>query len=160
MYDVLDICRYVIKYSNEKGYGISHLKLQKVLYFIQVYFLCFSPDKKPCFREKIEAWNFGPVVQKVYQVYKQYGSCNIPFMPSYLVYDPEKMVNVKRVKYDDTSIKRHDKSIINSVIDKFSGYSATDLVTLTHNQAPWKDAYEQGKNNEITHDAIRKYFNA
>lgn len=34
-YDVLEICRHVINYSNEKDYGISNLKLQKVLYLIQ-----------------------------------------------------------------------------------------------------------------------------
>lgn len=31
-YDVLEVCRHVINYSNEKEYGISNLKLQKVLY--------------------------------------------------------------------------------------------------------------------------------
>ena len=38
-YKVLDVCRHVINYSNEHDYGISNLKLQKVLYFIQAYFL-------------------------------------------------------------------------------------------------------------------------
>ena len=38
-YDVLEVCRHVINYSNEQDYGISNLKLQKVLYFIQAYFL-------------------------------------------------------------------------------------------------------------------------
>ena len=38
-YKVLDVCKYVIDYSNEKEYGISNLKLQKILYFIQAYFL-------------------------------------------------------------------------------------------------------------------------
>ena len=28
-YDVLEVCRHVINYSNEQGYGISNLKLQK-----------------------------------------------------------------------------------------------------------------------------------
>ena len=33
-YNVLDVCRHVINYSNEQNYGISNLKLQKILYFI------------------------------------------------------------------------------------------------------------------------------
>ena len=40
MYNVLDVCRHVINYSNEKDYGISNLKLQKILYFIQAYKHC------------------------------------------------------------------------------------------------------------------------
>lgn len=38
-YNALDVSQYVIKYSNEQDYGISNLKLQKILYFIQAYFL-------------------------------------------------------------------------------------------------------------------------
>ena len=49
--------------------------------------------------------------------------------------------------------------MINAVVDKFANYSATDLVTLTHRQAPWADAYVPHMNNEITIEAIRKYFN-
>ena len=38
MNNVLDVCRYIINYSNKKDYGISNLKLQKILYFIQAFF--------------------------------------------------------------------------------------------------------------------------
>ena len=47
-----------------------------------------------------------------------------------------------------------------TVVDKFSGYSATDLVALTHRQSPWMNAYAPYRNNEITLDAIKEYFNA
>lgn len=52
-YKVLDVCRYVIDYSNEKEYGISNLKLQKILYFIQAYFLIKQPSRC-CFDDRIE----------------------------------------------------------------------------------------------------------
>ena len=45
------------------------------------------------------------------------------------------------------------------VVDKFADYAAADLVWLTHRQAPWKEAYTPKKNNEITIEAIRRYFN-
>lgn len=38
-YNVLDICRHIINYSDEKDYGVSNLKLQKLLYFVQAYFM-------------------------------------------------------------------------------------------------------------------------
>lgn len=46
--------------------------------------------------------------------------------------------------------------MINAVVDKFADYTATDLVTLTHNQATWKNAYVSRMNNEITIEAIRE----
>ena len=55
MYNVLDICRYIINYSDDKGYGISNLKLQKVLYFIQAYFVSYTEKKEPCFIDEKEA---------------------------------------------------------------------------------------------------------
>lgn len=38
-YDVKEVCRHIINYSNEHNYDISNLKLQKLLYFIQANFL-------------------------------------------------------------------------------------------------------------------------
>lgn len=157
-YNVLDVSRHVINYSNEKDYGISNLKLQKVLYFIQAYFLTNVENGTPCFREKIEAWDFGPVVPEAYREYKQYGSTNIPTMISFIDFDVEDIWNSERKLYETDIISETDGRLMNEVVDKFSDFSATDLVTLTHNQAPWKEAYVPYMNNEITVEAIKRYF--
>ena len=158
-YKVLDVCRHVINYSNERDYGISNLKLQKILYFIQAYFLMTKKDHTRCFDENIEAWDFGPVVPEAYREYKQYGSGDIPTIESYILFDENNMWNSKRIEFEDTIIVDEDKVLIDKVIDKFAGYSATDLVSLTHRQSPWIDAYTPYQNNKITIDAIREYFN-
>lgn len=154
MYDVLDVSRFVINYSNEKGYGVSNLKLQKILYFIQAFFLLNKNE--PCFDEDIEAWDFGPVVPKVYREYKRYGSCDIPTIKSY--YDSSDFWNSERIKYRDDIINKYDKELIMDVIDEFSDYSATALVQLTHKQKPWRDAYKPYENRVITNESIRSYF--
>lgn len=159
LYNVLDVSRYAINYSNENDYGISNLKLQKILYFIQAFFLTNTPDGRPCFRERIEAWDFGPVVPEAYREYKQYGSANIPVMLSFVDFHDDDIWKSERKLFDSNVISDEHKAMINAVVDKFANYSATDLVTLTHRQAPWKDAYVPYMNNEITIDAIREYFN-
>lgn len=148
-YKVLDVCRHVINYSNKRDYGISNLKFQKILYFIQAYFLIEKKDNTTCFDEKIEAWNFGPVVPKAYLEYKQYGSCDIPTIKSYIIFNKDNMENFKRVEFKDTIITDDDKALIDKVVDKFADYSATNLVALTHRQSPWIDAYAPYQNNEI-----------
>lgn len=35
MVDIIDLCEYIIYYSNIKDHGMSCLKLQKILYFLQ-----------------------------------------------------------------------------------------------------------------------------
>lgn len=158
LYNALDVSRYVINYSNDKDYGISNLKLQKILYFIQAYFLISTPDGSPCFEEKIEAWDFGPVVPVVYHEYKQFGSTDIPPVLSYIEFDEDNIWNSERKRFDSAIIASNHKTMINAVVDQFADYSATDLVALTHNQAPWVDAYVPRMNNEITLEAIKEYF--
>lgn len=156
MYNVLDVCRYVINYSNDKNYGISNLKLQKLLYFIQAFFIKCTSDI--CFREKIEAWEFGPVVPEAYREYKQYGSGNIPRISAYVEINNENIWNSKVREYNSDIIKEDDKQLINMVIDGFADYTATDLVEITHNQSPWIESYVPYMNNEITPQMLKEYF--
>ena len=158
MYRVLDVSRYVINYSNRQDYGVSNLKLQKLLYFIQAYFLMNSKNNEPCFRERIEAWDFGPVVPVAYREYKQYGSTDIPSIDSYINFDADDPWGSSMIEYNESCISDEDKKLIEAVVIKLSDFSATDLVKITHNQAPWKDVYVQYQNNEITTDAMKDYF--
>ena len=140
MYDVLTIASYIVKYSWEKGYSLSNLKLQKLLYFIQAQFLVSK--KQACFNQDIEAWEYGPVVPAVYQKYKMYGGASIP-------YAGEKTTQ---------TIESSDEKLIDRVIDYCSKYTASYLVAVTHAQNPWKDVYVPNMSNVISKDSIKKFF--
>lgn len=155
-YNALDIARYVINYSSDKGYSMSNLKLQKVLYFIQVWFLI--KKSKQCFKEEIQAWDFGPVVPIVYREFKSYGSSNLPKIKTFIGYDDD-FWKSKIIEYNDDFLSERDKQAINHIVDALAKFSTTYLVELTHKQTPWKDAYAQGKNTPITIESIRGYFN-
>jgi uncharacterized phage-associated protein len=159
MYKVLDICRFVINYCNDNDYSLSNLKLQKILYFIQAYYLSNTDSKQPCFSEKIEAWVFGPVVPVAYHEFKQFGNTNIPRISNYIVYDESNFWDSKIKVYDDSNIDDVDKNTIRRIVDKFANFSTTSLVNITHRQTPWLTSYKKGENNEITIESIRSYFN-
>ena len=159
MNKVLDVCRYVINYSNDQDYGVSNLKLQKLLYFIQAYFMIKSKNKESCFEETIEAWDFGPVVPVAYHAYKHYGSTDIPSVDSYINFDLDDPWTASITQFDNNCICDDDKQLINDVVNKLSNYSATDLVEITHHQAPWKSVYVKNENKPISIDSIRNYFN-
>lgn len=154
-YPVRDVSHYIIVYSNKKDYGVSNLKLQKLLYFVQAFFLI--NDCPPCFDEKIEAWDFGPVVPEIYREYKRYGGMDIPTIDYYVKFDKKNIWNTERIYYEDI-ISDDDKEMIQAVVDKFAHCSATFLVNLTHNQDPWINAYVNGQRNEITKEDIKRYF--
>ena len=146
-YDVLGVCRLIVNYSNEKDYNISNLKLQKLLYFVQAYFL--ARKNKACFDDEIQAWAFGPVVPRAYQEFKQYGGCNIP------------TINDERIgnEIKECDFEPSDEKDIKEIVDVFSKYSASALVTLSHQQDPWKNSYVKGENNKIDIQLIKDYFN-
>lgn len=156
LYCVDDIARYIINYSNKRGYSISNLKLQKLLYFVQANFLT-SYDGIPCFDEKIEAWDFGPVVPQVYREYREYGSGSISPITHVLRRSATGLGYV-RMRFSDDFIDDDDKELIDEMIEYGAPYTASQLVDITHNQAPWKRAYMRSFNNEITKESIYEYF--
>ena len=140
MYDVKSVAKYVISYCREQEYVMSNLKLQKVLYFVQAAFL--STRHYPCFEEDFEAWDFGPVVPEIYHEYKIFGSSNI----------------IADNDISRSMFSAEDREIIDDMVDICSGYSASELVSITHSQSPWKDAYRRYSNNIISKDAIEEFF--
>ena len=115
---------------------MSHLKLQKLLYYAQGIYLAFY--NKPLFREDIFAWAHGPVVEEVYQEYKRYGSRGIiKFYPPVETYTEE------------------EEKTLEMVFDYFGKYSACGLRNMTHQERPWK---ETEKNDLISTELIRDFF--
>lgn len=141
MYSAIDVAKYIILFCKEKGYSISNLKLQKLLYFVQAQFLITTG--KPAFLEEIEAWDFGPVVPEVYQYFKMWGSSELP------------AILARNAK---AKIYIRDQEIMDEILEECAQYSASFLVDITHNQDPWYDAYEKYCNNVITKESIKEYF--
>jgi len=121
-------------------YDFTHLKLQKLLYYAQGFSLI--KNKRPLFKEKILAWEHGPVVKEVYKKYKKYGS------------DPIK----EEVKDEDIAYISNDidtKLILDSVYSLYGQYSAYKLRQDTHDEYPWESTR---RNGTISHDKLKKYF--
>lgn len=155
-YCVDDVARFIINYCNDQKYIISNLKLQKILYFVQAKFLTEMPY--PCFSENIEAWNFGPVVPQIYNEYKRYGSGHIPKIETYFKYNKDDYFSMKKYYYTPDVISVDDQPLITSMVDTCSHYSASQLVTITHKQAPWRNAFSPYLNNVITKGSIKSFF--
>ena len=140
MYDALDVAEYVIYYEHDCGRSISNLRLQKLLYFVQAQF--WATRNHACFSDTMQAWKLGPVIPSVYRKYKFYGSLDFPRK---LVTS----VNVSRAR---------DQALINTALEKCARYTTSTLITLTHGQTPWIEAYKRGNDNTISPDSMQTYF--
>ena len=63
---VFDIAKYILERTGE----ITSIKLQKLVYYSQVWNLVW--DEEPLFYEQIEAWANGPVIPVLYDVHRGY----------------------------------------------------------------------------------------
>lgn len=123
--------------DNKEREGITNLKLQKVLYFAQAYYL--SKIGKPLFSDNIEAWEYGPVVPSVYRKFRPNGS------------------NPIICEEDKSSLSLEDKETLKKVWETFGGYSASRLVDITHAHIPWQEA-SQSASKIISQKAIKDYY--
>lgn len=126
--------------------GITHLKLQKLLYYAQGVYLAITGNK--LFEENIEAWQHGPVVAEVYDEYKVNGRNNITLEMN------EK--NAQIIKNIESN--REVSEILNMVYDNFAIYTAWQLREMSHvKNGPWDKAVS-GKKNIIDIKDIKSYF--
>ena len=145
--NAIDVAENIIKIYNEKvdrlvkEYNIvpeyiTNLKLQKLLYYVQAINL--QVFEKIAFKEKIIAWSYGPVVNEVYQKYKENHSNEIK--------------TEEKVKKLSSGLEK----VINEVIDSYGSMEANKLIDFTHEEEPWKNTEI---NKEIKTDIIKDYFN-
>ena len=139
---VMEVARYFIAKGQINNIKITHLKIQKLVYYAQGLVLACTGDK--LFNEEIQAWVYGPVCPALYQKLKQFASCSIH------VANPEKvMLN---------NISDEKKNIIDEVWRIFGEYDEWKLVEFTHQEDPWLNAMEIGKNTTISCESLKKYF--
>lgn len=150
MYTAREVSYRIIAESHAKEHLVSNLKLQKLLYLVQAYFLVELGY--PCFREEIEAWDFGPVVPCVYHEFKQFGSASI-----YLPQDVrEAWTSSGNEEYVAASVCKEIEALV-TVVGEYAPYSSTELTRLTLSQTPWYSAI-RSPTNIITHQSLIDYF--
>lgn len=129
-YKALDIASFFIKK------GVSPLKLQKLLYYSQVWF--FVKNKNKLFEDKISAWIFGPVVYDVWSNFKFVKRCSII---------PESRAN--EASLNDV--------VLNHLEDVWKAYghlSGSELVDLSHSELPWKNSRKGLLDNEPSDNEV------
>lgn len=126
----IDIAKYLLYKANQDGEVITNLKMQKLLYYAQAWYLVNF--KRPLFEDKIEAWSFGPVIKSVYQKYKE-------FIHMPIIYYDKKGKILKK-------FSKKDQEFLNEFYNKFINYTAHDLVSLSHSEEPFIEAYKSSPN--------------
>ena len=139
--DSVELAKYVVCKMNERGQSINHLKLQKLLYYIQAWHLVYSEE--PLIEDDFEAWLHGPVLRRVWDYYKSFS-----IMLDTLPCDNEYNID----------LTTEQEEIIEDVLDEYGDKSGYYLECLTHSENPWKEARRRGENTPISKESIIAYY--
>ena len=126
---VMNIAKYTVDRCMKKYRPITNLKLQKILYFIQLQFMKKGFD---AFSDHMYAWKFGPVAVDVYKEFSICGSRPI----------------IRDYNDDDLQLdmSENKKDFLDRIIDKYSQINSWELTKGTHLQgSPWDIVYQDGK---------------
>lgn len=115
---------------------ITNLKLQKLLYYAQGFYL--AKTNTPLFEEDFLAWEHGPVIRKIYDKYKGNGANGIEYNEDFKI-----------------DIDIETEKVLEEVYEKYGQYTAWKLRNLTHEEKPWQ---ETPRNGIISKDSIKEFF--
>ena len=135
-----NLAKYIIHKANNMDVPITHLKLQKILYYVAGVFAGVLNER--AFWDRIEAWGYGPVVRNVYIEFCSWGA-----LP--LICEEEVSLD-----YDD-----EQKELVDFVIDQKIRMSGRELVNATCSESSWRKYADCiAIKPEISYQDLRNYF--
>jgi uncharacterized phage-associated protein len=142
-FNAKDIADSLIVKMAESGDRVTHLKLQKLLYYSEAWNQVINDEE--LFKEPMEAWAHGPVVPAVFHEFKQHGW---EFLP---------------VPKSNITLPEQIETVLNQVLDTYGDLPAKTLENLTHKDDPWIRARgecepEERCETEIPKEEIKEFF--
>lgn len=144
------IVNTLLEQALKKGRTMTHIQIQKMLYFLHGYYL--AETEKPLIDEPFEAWKYGPVVRNIYSHLSEYGDTPIrKYLPLFDKISGEKTIYT--LAENDSEFWH----IFNKVWEEYGQLSAFDLVRRSHEfDGPWdKVKINYGV---ISNESIKEYF--
>lgn len=127
---------YLISLFNENDENVTQLQVQKIMYFIEAYWMAMHDDEDFLYKCNFNAWAFGPVAIPLYDEFKVYGENPI------ILNEEQKDIG--------NGITEEKKKIIRYIYSVFGKLSAMDLVKLTHRRdSPWYEKWEENGNRVV-----------
>ncbi|ATZ17790.1 Panacea domain-containing protein [Mesoplasma melaleucae] len=157
---VFQVANYVLKYYEEKynkeekeisnflKQNFTVLRFHKIMYFLQG--LYYSKTGKLLFEDQFEAWQYGPVLKKIYNEIKKQKYNNNELNFKELKFD---IFNSYNIDLNNEDFDFYELREILFELDKISTWS---LVEMSHSSlSPW-DKTEN--NQEISNNLLKSYF--
>jgi uncharacterized phage-associated protein len=133
----------VAKYLLEKKGTLTGFQLQKLLYYCQAWSL--TVEDKPLFAEDIRAFENGPDITSVS-----------------MQHQGRYYVHASNITGDSDKLSASERVFIDEVLDAYGKLTGDQLVELTHQEGPWRQAFNghtsMSASAVISKDSMRAYY--
>lgn len=153
-YSSLAIANEFIRRSKADEKPITQMQVQKLVYLAHGWAL--AGLGVALLEDQIQAWDFGPVVPRLYFALRRYGRGPINEMLHWGADTPFDSDDDGEA-YEELSVE--ERSVVDLVWTNYGSYPAFKLSALTHQEGtPWTETFEPGRNRPIGNAAIQRHF--
>lgn len=166
-YDSKAVANYFLNLSKVDDEPLTPMKLLKLLYYAHGWYLAICGQ--PLLDERIEAWEYGPVVPSIYSEFKHFGNNPIstPATEWKLTGDDDDLFgfNVVSPTIPDGEENEFVRQLLQRIWEIYKPFSAIQLSSMTHETgSPWEKVlrgHEKGcapRHLVIDDNIIREFF--
>lgn len=144
-YSPFAVCREILHYYRDRSIEMSPLKLMKLAYIAHGFHLAITDE--PLFKDKVEAWPYGPAIRSIYNAISHYRQHPVVFN-----------------QFDYTEEEQLDKDarqIVKGVCLAHKNSTPDYMSMITHEKGtPWHKSYNRFilGNIIIPNRLIRKHY--
>ena len=160
--NINDVAKYMGLSLLMKGYSVSPLKLQKMLYYAQAWHMVFFGRDNTLFPDVPQAWVNGPVYPVIYNAYKDKVSGMCDHLDARSFGETDACLGLEAVarKLDLTE---RQVELLESVINLYGSKTQNQLVLFTHSEKPWTEKREglrpyEKSTMELSLDTMYQYY--
>ncbi len=145
-YDSRQIANYFIRRANEAGRKMDIATVLKLVYIAHGWTLALLD--RPLISDRVEAWNYGPVIPDVYAAFRKQGR-----------FSKEKVFDLSAAREKSRKELEEDvEDVLSQVYDVYGDMGARHLSDLTHVPGgPW-DIVMRAEGKYIPHDLIKDHY--
>lgn len=148
-YKAKSVANAFITLANRDGVSLDPMKLQKLLYYANGYFVA-ERDGQPLINEYFEAWDYGPVVPTVYYEFREYKDRPIRRYAYTWNAQLRRMIVAPQPVNDLVA-----EETIGWVWENYKEFSGGELSAMTHKDgAPWSLARRRAANSGMRNERL------
>jgi uncharacterized phage-associated protein len=169
MYGARAIANFLLDLARQVGRGLTPMQVLKLVYFAHGWHLAITGQ--PLIDERVQAWEYGPVIPSVYHAFKKYGNnaitapavdYEIPPGTWYSQGWPTPKVLTIDDASEDLINKDFTRKLLNRIWQSYGKFTGIQLSNMTHEPgSPWDVTRKESQGSKyavISDELIKNYF--